>query len=331
MINKRINLCIALLMIAMTGLSQTGTIRGNVTNKKYGDPVYQAFIKAVGSSSGTITDLDGLFNLEIAPGVYTIEITHTSYDKLTFTNVRVKDGEITPLNAQMGEGNVTLKQTTISRRRKKAEGNDEIIKMQAKQQVVISAIGTAQMTQQQASNAADGLKRVTGITVESGRYVSVRGLGDRYSKTVLNSCEVPSLDPDRNSVQMDLFPSNIISNMQVFKAFMPELPGDFSGGLVNITTKEFPDSFIFSFGTSLGGNSQAFFNPNFITYSGSGTDFLGFDNGTRDMPEIAANSQVPDVNPNPGSDNSELAAFSKSLVRIMLYELKMEELTKVTQ
>lgn len=311
MIIKRIAFLLTLALTSLAGFGQTGTVRGTITDD-YGDPVFQAFVKVVGGSGGTITDLDGLYNLEVAPGVYTVEMTHTTYATLTFTNVKIVAGEVTVLNAKMGVGNTQLGTTNINRRKKRAEGDDEIITMIAKQDVVMSAIGKEQMTKQQATNAADGLKRVTGITVESGRYISVRGLGDRYSKTVLNSCEVPSLDPDRNSVQMDLFPSNIISNMQVFKTFMPELPGDFSGGLVNITTKEFPDSFIFQFSTSLGGNSQAMFNPNFITYTGGSTDFLGFDDGTREMPDAATKGDVPDVNPNPGADNTELATLSKS-------------------
>ncbi|MBO6518137.1 MAG: carboxypeptidase regulatory-like domain-containing protein, partial [Bacteroidia bacterium] len=305
-------LSFGLIMLSMVGLAQTGTIRGTVTDNQYGDPVFEAFVKVVGESSGTITDFDGMYSIDVAPGIYTVEITHATYSKIEFTNVKVSEGKVTVVDAKMGEGENVLKKTVIDRRKKKAEGDDEIISMIAKQDVVMSAIGKEQMTKQQASSAADGLKRVTGITVESGRYVSVRGLGDRYSKTVLNSCEVPSLDPDRNSVQMDLFPSNIISNMQVFKTFMPELPGDFSGGLINITTKEFPDSFMLQFSTSLGGNNQAFLNKDFITYTGSPTDFLGFDNGARDMPNVAADTDVPNVNPNPGSDNSELAAFSKS-------------------
>ncbi len=309
---KQIILAASLLMLGLVSLAQNGTIRGTITNPEYNEPVYEAFIKIVGETSGTITDFDGKYSIDVAPGVYTVEITHQTYSKVTFTNVKVTAGNVTVVNANMSTESNVLGGVVLDIRKKKAEGDDEILTMLAKQDVVMSAIGKEQMTKQQASHAADGLKRVTGISVEGGRYVSVRGLGDRYSKTVLNSCEVPSLDPDRNSVQMDLFPSNIISNMQVFKTFMPELPGDFSGGLINIATKEFPDSASLNFSMSLGGNSQAFFNPNFITYTGSNTDFLGFDNGTRAMPEGATSGDVPSVNPTPGSDNSELASLTKS-------------------
>lgn len=306
-------LTLSLVLLGILSFGQQGTIRGTVTQQEDGQPVFEAFVKIVGSETGTITDLDGKYSIDIEPGVYTVEITHLTFTTKTFTNTTVTAGSVTVVDATMGYGEAsTLGTANISLRRKKAEGDDEILSLMAKQKVVMSAIGKEQMTKQQATSAGDALVRVTGVTVEGGRYVSVRGLGDRYSKTVLNSCEVPSLDPDRNSVQMDLFPSNIISNLQVFKTFMPELPGDFSGGLINIATKEFPDSMSLQFSTSLGGNSQAFLNKNFITYTGSSTDFLGFDNGQRDMPTIASQSDVPNVNPTPGADNSELAAMSKS-------------------
>ncbi|MCB0621758.1 MAG: TonB-dependent receptor plug domain-containing protein, partial [Saprospiraceae bacterium] len=78
-------------------------------------------------------------------------------------------------------------------------------------------------------DVASAVRRVTGVTVEGGKYVYVRGLGDRYSKTTLNAAEVPGLDPNRNTVQMDLFPTNLIDNILVYKTFSPNLPGDFTG------------------------------------------------------------------------------------------------------
>ena len=306
-------LSLGLVLLGLLGYSQNGTVKGTVTQEEDGQPVFEAFVKIIGSETGTITDLDGNYSIDFAPGIYTVEITHLTFTTKTFTNITITAGSVTVVDAKMGYGEAsTLGTADISLRRKKAEGDDEILSLMAKQKVVMSAIGKEQMTKQQATSAGDALKRVTGVTVEGGRYVSVRGLGDRYSKTVLNACEVPSLDPDRNSVQMDLFPSSIISNLQVFKTFMPELPGDFSGGLINIATKEFPDSMSLQFSASIGGNSQALFNKNFITYTGSSTDFLGFDNGFRSMPTMASQGEVPNVNPNPNADNSQLAALSKS-------------------
>ncbi len=242
-------LSLGLVLLGLLGYSQNGTVKGTVTQEEDGQPVFEAFVKIIGSETGTITDLDGNYSIDFAPGIYTVEITHLTFTTKTFTNITITAGSVTVVDAKMGYGEAsTLGTADISLRRKKAEGDDEILSLMAKQKVVMSAIGKEQMTKQQATSAGDALKRVTGVTVlkedDTFRY---EVLGDRYSKTVLNACEVPSLDPDRNSVQMDLFPSSIISNLQVFKTFMPELPGDFSGGLINIATKEFPDSMSLTF------------------------------------------------------------------------------------
>ena len=124
--------------------------------------------------------------------------------------------------------------------------------------------------------------------VEGGKYVYVRGLGDRYSKTALNRAEIPGLDPNRNTVQMDIFPSALIDNMVVYKTFSQKLPGSFSGGYVNIKTKDFPDRYTFQASASLGFNEQATFNSDFLTANQSSTDFLGFGVAERELP----NSQL---------------------------------------
>ena len=85
---------------------------------------------------------------------------------------------------------------------------------------------------------AGAIKRAPGVS--GGKYVYVRGLGDRYTKSILNGIDIPCLDPDRNTIQMDLFPTNIIDNVQIIKSFTADVPADFTGGLVNIVTKEFP-------------------------------------------------------------------------------------------
>ena len=89
------------------------------------------------------------------------------------------------------------------------------------------------------SDLGAAMKRVTGVSVQGGKYVYVRGLGDRYSKTTLNGMGIPGLDPDKNAVQIDIFPTNTIENVVVYKTFTPDLTGDFAGGIVDIETKSF--------------------------------------------------------------------------------------------
>src|SRR5690606_29902258 len=97
-----------------------------------------------------------------------------------------------------------------------------LLTIQKKSQVLLDPISSEQFSKNGDSDAAAAVRRVTGVSVEGGKYIYVRGLGDRYSKTTLNNAGLPSLDPNKNAVQLDLFPSNLIDNIIVYKAFSPE-------------------------------------------------------------------------------------------------------------
>ncbi|MCL4856871.1 MAG: TonB-dependent receptor plug domain-containing protein, partial [Flavobacteriales bacterium] len=122
------------------------------------------------------------------------------------------------------------------------------------------------------NSAAGALKRVTGVSIQGGKDVYVRGLGDRYTKTILNGITIPGLDPDRNSVQVDIFPTNVVDNIVVYKTFTPDLPGDFTGGMVDIVTKDFPESRTFGFSSSFSYNSGMHFKNDFLTFTGPTSD-----------------------------------------------------------
>ena len=134
------------------------------------------------------------------------------------------------------------------------------------------------------ANMADVLKRVKGITMEKGKFIYVRGLSERYSVAQLNDASLPSSETDKKSFTFDLIPSNVIENTSVIKTFSPDLPGDFAGGLVRINTVDFPYDFSFKFSYGLG-FSAGTTSETFYTYGGGGYDWLGMDDGTRDLPE----------------------------------------------
>lgn len=133
------------------------------------------------------------------------------------------------------------------------------------------------------SDAGDAIKRTTGVSVMGGKYVFVRGLGERYSNTQLNGVNIPSPEPEKKVVPFDIIPANLIDNIVTVKTFLPDQPGTFAGGLVRIKTKEFPDEFQANVGISGGINSNVHFND-ISTYDGGSLDFLGIDDGTRELP-----------------------------------------------
>lgn len=270
-------------------LAQNGTIRGTIIDEEYnGDPMIGANVLVSGTQIGTATDLDGKFTINIAPGTYSLELSFIGYTTKTISDVVVKAGEVTVINTSLGIGEAAVLGAVEVSAKMDRNTDASVILMQRKSANTVDGISSSSIKRSGDSDAAGAVKRVTGVSVEGGKYVTVRGLGDRYSKTALNGAEIPSLDPNKNSVQLDLFPTNLIDNMLVYKTFTPDLPGSFTGGYINLATKDFPDKFILQFSTSLGYNTNATFNSNFLTYEGGATDALGFDDGSRDIPAIAS-------------------------------------------
>lgn len=146
---------------------------------------------------------------------------------------------------------------------------------------VVSVLGTAEIARTGEGNIAGALGRVTGLSVVGNGYVYVRGLGDRYSLALLNGSPLPSPEPLKRVVPLDLFPSSIIASSLVQKSYSVNYPGEFGGGVVNLTTKSVPQDAFVSIGGGIGVDTETT-NQLGYTYYGSSTDWTGFDNGQRD-------------------------------------------------
>ncbi|MDN4503807.1 TonB-dependent receptor [Alteromonadaceae bacterium BrNp21-10] len=151
------------------------------------------------------------------------------------------------------------------------------------QAFVADILGAEQISRTGDSDAAAALRRVTGLTLVDGKFIYVRGLGERYSSTQLNNSAVPSPDPTRSVIPLDLFPSDIIESLSVQKSFSPSMPAAFGGGNVNIRLKTIPSEFVFNLSGKLGGNSENFDDA--YQYNGGGDDWKGVDDGTRAAPQ----------------------------------------------
>lgn len=294
------------------GFSQNGSITGNVIDKDRGETLIGATIIIEGTTTGTTTDFDGNYTLKgLTPGTYSIVCSFISYEPIKVTGVEVKPNTPTVINFSLREATIGLEEVVVSARAvQKTE--QALLTLQRKSANVLDGISAQQISRIGDNDAAGALKRVTGISVEGGKYVYVRGLSDRYSITTLNKAEIPGLDPNRNTVQMDLFPSNIIENMVVSKTFSPELPGSFSGGYVNIVTKDFPEKFTFQLSMGMGYNSNSNLKNDFLLYKGGKTDWLAFDDGTRAMPN-EAKGQIPYLYENDAKLTQITRSFSKQM------------------
>ncbi len=292
-----ISLVVTLVLLANhLSLAQNGKIRGTVYEDATGLTLMSVNILVEDLAKGTATDLDGNYSIDLPAGKYKIRYKFISFADQVVSDVEVKAGEVTIVDVRLKDENEKLKEFVVTA---KLNNNNEtaLLTMQKKSANVMDGVSSQTISKKGDGNAAAAVQRVTGVSVERGKYVYVRGLGDRYTKTLLNGMEIPGLDPDRNNVQMDIFPTNLIDNLVVYKSFTPNLPGDFTGGVVDITTKSFPDQKTIKLNGSLGYNTQTHFQNNFSTYQGGSTDFLGFDDGTRGL-KFSKEQKIPDPTQN---------------------------------
>jgi TonB-dependent receptor len=174
------------------------------------------------------------------------------------------------------------------------------------------------------SSAAQALTRVTGLTVVEGRFIYVRGLGERYSSALLNGSPLPSPEPLQRVVPLDLFPSSILESVTVQKTYSADFPGEFGGGVIDLRTVDAPNEPFFTMSTSIGANSETT-NKEGLIYYGSRTDFTGFDDGTRDVPGLinAALQSGRQIN-RANFTTAELQRMGQSLVNAPLRLLQRE-------
>lgn len=264
--------------------AQDAIIRGKVVDAEFGEGLLAATIILNQNDAfltGTDTDLDGNYSLEVAPGNYQLIISYISYvsDTLDIT----ADAKSVVFNETILYQEGTILEEVVVKA-KAAQSSDLAINLTKLNSInSIDGISVDYIKRTGDSDVAGALRRITGVSVESGKYVTVRGLGDRYSKVLLNGGEIPALDPNRNTPQLDIFPSGLLDNVIVYKNFTPDLPGSFTGGLVDIRTKSHPEQFQLSFSASFSYNEYSNLRDNFLSYRGGDLDWLGIDDGTRDL------------------------------------------------
>lgn len=265
---------------------KTGTVRGNVTDKTTGETLIGVNIVIEGTITGTVTDFDGNFNLlKIPSGKVNLVFSYISYATQTISEVEVKSGEVTVLNILLTPATEEIDEVVIVA--KQLDNTESaILNMQKRAEGIQDGISSVEMKRYASSNAAESMTKVTGVSVVGGKNVVIRGLGDRYTNVQLDGQNLPSTDPYKNSADIDLIPSNLLDNIITSKTFIPDQPGNFTGGNVNIKTKSFPERFTLNFSIGTSYNTSSSLNKNFMTYDGGSTDWLGFDDGTRDIPKL---------------------------------------------
>ena len=295
--------------LAIQLTAQSGKIIGTITDGEYNEPMAFANVLIKNTTTGTTSDFDGKYQLEVSEGNYTIVFSYIGYQSVEISDVNVEANSEILVDVTL---NTNSLETVIITTTVRKNTESAVLDLQKKSITLLDGLSAQGIKSSGAGNIASAVKSVPGVSIQGGKYVYVRGLGDRYTKSILNGVDIPGLDPDRNTIQMDVFPTNILENVIVIKSAASEYPADFTGGVIDIVTKEYPskESYTFSIGTSY--NPNMHLNSNYLSYSGSKTDWLGFDDGMRKRP-INRYQPIPGTFTNSSVLTALTGAFNKEL------------------
>lgn len=259
-------------------------VTGRIVDAETGEALIEATVKVLeGPKKKTaLTDVDGYFKLKVPPGKYTLRVFYELYQGRRVENVEVKAGQATPLDVKLESDAKSVQEVVVVA--KADRRNESALLAERKRSTVVSdAVGAQEMSRTPDSQASDAVKRVVSATVVDGRFVYLRGLGGRYSVTLLNGTLMPSPEPDEPSVPLDLFPVALLDNLNVVKTWSPELPGTFGGGALIVETSNFPTKRELKARLSISGDTLTTFQSR-PTHEGHWVESFGFPGPQRALP-----------------------------------------------
>src|SRR5918995_6961767 len=236
---------------------EAGRIVGRVVEAEQGSPVAGAQLEIVGTTLTAISALDGRYGFQsVVPGPVSIRVRMIGFAPKVVTGIMVEAGRTIAQDLALAPSAVQLAEISVSAEAERGSVN-QALDEQRNAYNIVSSVTSEQIQKSPDSDAGQAVQRGSGVTVQDGKYVFVRGLGERYTTTSPNGTRVPSPEPERKVVPLDLFPSALLEGITTSKTFTPDQPGDFSGASVNLKTREFPAGRVVSFSASAGLNTAA--------------------------------------------------------------------------
>jgi hypothetical protein len=289
----------------------TGKITGRVLDAKNGLPLTDVGIQVVGTTIGTMSGLEGRYIIARSPaGTTTLSVRKLGYQAKTITGIIVPANGSVEQDITLSTADVQLAAVSVTASAEKGSVN-KALDEQRTSNGILNSTTAEQIAKSPDGDAAAAVKRVSGVTVQDGKYVFVRGLGERYTQTSLNGARVPSPEPEKKMVPLDLFPAGLLDAITTSKTFTPDQPGDFSGALVDIRTRDFPGNkqlrFSFSGGMNAGANAQQV-----LQAPKAGSEWLALAGSARDLPTVVrAAGNLTGVKPG-AQTNTLVNAFRKA-------------------
>lgn len=300
-----------------------GMLRGRVTSVEDGSPVRGARIFVSGTPLDITSDEDGAFSASIPEGSYALSVIANDFATLTIDGIVIEGAAETVRDIELSPAGLELPEFIVLE--PYIEGSlAAFVEERRTSSAVTDILGAEQISRAGDSDAAGALRRVTGLTLVDGKFIYVRGLGERYSSVIVNGASIPSPDPTRRVIPLDLFPTDILQGVVIQKTFSPEMPGEFGGGTIQLRTRTFPDEFLLRVGVS-GTWADGTSLSDGLRYDGGNRDWTGRDRSTRILPPILA-EQLQGGRP-VGGTSSELASFGQALTAASSYGVREDSLT----
>ena len=311
---KRIIITLILLVVmGATGFAQgSGKISGTISDKKTGETLIGVTVKLNGSTKGMATDVDGKYSITgLANGKYTVVYQYIGYTGKEINEVEVTSGKNTILNVILEESNNQNLNEVVIKGSFKKETINALYAQQKNNAAISDGISSELIKRSPDRNTSDVLKRVSGTTIQDNKFVVIRGLSDRYNAAMLDGSTLPSTEPNRKAFSFDIVPSNLVDNLIISKTATPDLPGDFAGGAIQITTKDIPEQNFISFGVGAGYNTASTFKD-FKSGTRNATDYFGFDNGDKKLGSNFPSTTRINNGLTPAQNISALKAFPRN-------------------
>ncbi len=298
------------LVVSPLAAQSTGRVVGRVVDAEQGAPIAGAVIELVGLAAPrrTTTTIDGRYAFaEVPTGEVGVRVRMIGYGPKLVTGVKVPASGAVTQDVSLNAETVQLEELNVTAAAERGSVADALNE-QKNSVGVMNAVTAEQIAKSPDGDAAAAVQRVSGVTVQDGKYVFVRGLGERYTTTSLNGIRIPSPEPERKVVPLDMFPSGLLQSITTSKTFTPDLPGDFSGAQVNIKTREFPANRQFVLSTSTGYNSRATSKTVFRAPN-EGLEWLAFGSRDRRLPALVAAAGTFEPSPSQSQVNAIVGSF----------------------
>ena len=230
----------------------TGQILGQVVDGASGTPLPGAQILINDGPQGTVAGVEGRFQLRNVPaGRVRLQVLLIGFAPFTLEDVIVEAGGLARVELRLTRQAIAVAGITVQTEADRGS-SATLLSEQQRASGVVNAISAEQISRSPDGDAAAAVRRVSGVSVQDGKYVFVRGLGERYTTSSLNGTRIPSPEPERKIVPLDLFPAGLLQAISTSKTFTPDQPGDFAGASVDIRTPSFPNRTTWSLSLSTG-------------------------------------------------------------------------------